>query len=96
MNQGLVIAVFVLVYGAMALGRWPGLALDRTGAAVIGAIVLVAAGTADTALILSSIDFSTLVILFALMVLSAQFAASGFFEWCAGSIAASGHVPTMA
>jgi Na+/H+ antiporter NhaD/arsenite permease-like protein len=89
MNQGLVVTVFVLVYAAMALGRWPGLALDRTGAAVIGAIVLVAAGTADTALILTSIDFSTLVILFALMVLSAQFAASGFFEWCAAAIAAT-------
>jgi Na+/H+ antiporter NhaD/arsenite permease-like protein len=89
MNQGLVVTVFILVYAAMALGRWPGLALDRTGAAVIGVIVLVAAGAADTALILASIDFSTLVILFALMVLSAQFAASGFFEWCAGAIAAT-------
>ncbi|MQA66795.1 MAG: anion transporter [Alphaproteobacteria bacterium] len=94
MNQGLVVTVFVLVYAAMALGRWPGLALDRTGAAVIGAIVLVAVGAADTALVLSSIDFSTLVILFALMVLSAQFAASGFFEWCAEAIAATRASPT--
>ena len=88
MNQTLVLLVFVLVYGAMALGRWPGLALDRTGAAVIGAIVLVAAGAASPALVTASIDFPTLIILFALMVLSAQFAASGFFEWCAGAIAA--------
>jgi hypothetical protein len=28
MNLGLVVTVFVLVYAAMALGRWPGLALD--------------------------------------------------------------------
>jgi Na+/H+ antiporter NhaD/arsenite permease-like protein len=89
MNATLVLLVFGFVYLAMALGRWPGLALDRTGAAVIGAIVLVALGAADRALILASIDFPTLAILFALMVLSAQFAASGFFEWCAGAIAAS-------
>lgn len=89
MDLTFTVAVFVLVYLGMALGRWPGLALDRTGVALTGAIVLVAAGGADAALVAASVDFTTLAILFALMVLSAQFAASGFFEWCAGAIAAT-------
>ena len=32
----IIIAVFAAVYAGMALGRWPGLAVDRTGVAMIG------------------------------------------------------------
>jgi len=35
-----VFAVFVFVYVGMFLGEIPGLALDRTGVALLGAIVL--------------------------------------------------------
>ena len=34
------VAVFILVYLGMALGRVPGLAIDRTGVALLGLIVL--------------------------------------------------------
>ena len=34
-------SVFACVYLGMALGRWPGLMLDRTGIALVGAIVLI-------------------------------------------------------
>ena len=40
----LVVVVFVVVYLGMLLGNIPGLALDRTGVAVVGAIVLVVGG----------------------------------------------------
>ncbi len=40
----LVVAVFVAVYAGMALGRWPGLRIDRTGIALLGAILLYVAG----------------------------------------------------
>jgi multisubunit Na+/H+ antiporter MnhB subunit len=39
-----VVSVFVLVYLGMALGRLPGLALDRSGIALCGAALLLAAG----------------------------------------------------
>ena len=39
-----VVAVFGLVYLGMFLGRLPGLQIDRTGIALLGAIVLVATG----------------------------------------------------
>ena len=82
-----VVATFAAVYIGMALGRWPGLAIDRTGVALIGAIFLLLIGVVGAGDALVAIDFPTLAILFALMVLSAQFAASGFFEWCAAVIA---------
>ena len=41
-----VVIVFLLVYVGMFLGEIPGLMLDRTGVALLGAIALVAGGAA--------------------------------------------------
>jgi Na+/H+ antiporter NhaD/arsenite permease-like protein len=83
----LVVLVFVCVYLGMALGRWPGLMLDRTGIALVGAIVLILATAVDGEGVRAAIDVPTLVILFGLMVLSAQFAACGFYDWCSRRLA---------
>jgi Na+/H+ antiporter NhaD/arsenite permease-like protein len=85
----LILAVFVAVYAGMALGRWPGLQIDRTGIALLGAILLFLAGAVSGAQVQAAIDVPTLVILFGLMVLSAQFAACGFYAWCSARIAAA-------
>ena len=82
------LAVFVAVYAGMALGRWPGLTVDRTGIALLGAIALHLAGAVDGRAALDAIDFETLVVLFGLMVLSAQSAAAGFSDRAAAAIAA--------
>ena len=82
-------ATFLAVYVGMALGRWPGLKIDRTGIAVLGAIVLYATGIVSNTMVLQAIDFPTLIVLFGLMVLSAQFAACGFYDWCSARIAAT-------
>ncbi len=79
--------VFACVYLGMALGRWPGLMLDRTGIALVGAIVLILAGAVTGDEVRAAIDVPTLVILFGLMVLSAQFAACGFYAWCSRRLA---------
>jgi len=84
----LVLAVFGSVYLGMALGRWPALALDRTGIALIGAIVLLVFGE-HTGATAGAIDTRTLAVLFGLMVLSAQFAASGLYEWSAARLGAA-------
>ena len=39
-----VLAIFTLVYAGMILGRCPGLAIDRTGIALLGAIARLATG----------------------------------------------------
>ncbi|MEA4857347.1 MAG: SLC13 family permease [Solidesulfovibrio sp.] len=77
--RAIVVAVFVLVYAAMALGRLPGLALDRAGAAVLGAIVLVVSGLLTVPEAWNAADVPTLALLFGLMVVSAQLRLGGFY-----------------
>ena len=93
--QIVVVVIFVAVYIGMAVGRWPGLAIDRTGVGLVGAILLFATGAVDGPQILKAIDFSTLAILFSLMVVSAQFEASGFFAWCGARIARAPLAPAV-
>lgn len=89
----LVLLVFVAVYAGLALGRVPGLVLDRTGFALLGALVLYAAGAVDGAGVAAAVDVPTLAVLFGLMVLSAQFYVSGFYDLCAHAIADGGASP---
>lgn len=63
----------------MALGRVPGLAVERTGVALIGLIVLLASGDLSMAEAGAAVDMPTITLLFALMILSAQFELSGFY-----------------
>ncbi len=83
----LILCVFVAVYVGMAIGRWPGLKVDRTGIALLGAITLYAFDAVDGPAVLTAIDVPTIVILFGLMILSAQFAVCGFYDWCSHRIA---------
>ncbi len=82
MNPTFVWIVFGLVYLGMLLGRLPGLALDRTGVALLGAIALVAGGTLELDEAWAAIDVSTLALLFGLMVISAQLRLGGFYTFC--------------
>jgi len=74
-----VLVVFVFVYAGMMLGRIPHLALDRTGIALLGAIVLLAAGRITPEQAWASVDVSTIALLLGLMVVSAQFRLGGFY-----------------
>lgn len=89
MNQ-LGVAIFVLSYVGIALGEIPGLALDRTGVALLGAMLMVATETITFGQATASIDAGTLVLLFGLMVLSAQFQLGGFYGAVALRAARSG------
>lgn len=63
----------------MLLGGLPGLALDRAGVALLGAIALLAAGAVTTAEAWQAVDVPTMALLFGLMVISAQFRLGGFY-----------------
>ncbi len=82
-----VLAVFAVVYVGMILGRLPGLALDRAGVALLGAIALLAGGTMTTAEAWRAIDVPTMALLFGLMVISAQFRLGGFYARVARKLA---------
>ncbi len=77
----LVLVVFLLVYLGMILGELPGLAIDRTGVALLGAIVLLAAGRVNTEDLATAVDVPTLALLLGLMIVSAQFRLSGLYSW---------------
>ncbi|GAB4120710.1 MAG: SLC13 family permease [Rhodothalassiaceae bacterium] len=89
-QQILIAGVFVAVYVGMALGRWPGLAMDRTAIAFTGAVLIAASGAAMPERLIAHIDFSTLLLLFGLMIVSAQFGFSGFYERAASVISHTG------
>jgi Na+/H+ antiporter NhaD/arsenite permease-like protein len=66
-----------------------GLARRPHGIALLGAIVLYIGEAVSGEGVLRAIDFPTLIVLFGLMILSAQFAACGFYDWCSARIAGS-------
>lgn len=82
------LVIFALVYLGMILGEVPGLALDRTGVALLGAIGVVAFGNVSPARAWSAVDMPTLYLLFAMMVLSAQFRLAGFYSHVARQLVA--------
>ncbi len=64
----------------MVLGELPGLALDRTGIALLGAIALVVTERLTLEAAWAAVDVPTLCLLFGLMVVSAQFRLGGFYS----------------
>ena len=73
------IIIFILVYLGMIFGSWPGLALDRTGIALLGAIAFIELRGISITQATSYINLSALSILFSFMIISAQFYFSGFY-----------------
>lgn len=88
-----VVSVFLFVYLGMVLGEVPGLALDRTGIALLGAITLVATGRLSTEQAWAAIDVPTIALLLGLMVVSAQFRLGGFYTAVTRRVGAGAHGP---
>lgn len=75
--------IFCLTYAGIAVGRIPGLRLDRTGIAILGAIAMLSGGFLSLHQAISAIDFPTIFLLYALMIISAQLRLGGFYTWVA-------------
>lgn len=75
-----VLAVFGIVYLGMILGGLPGLHLDRTGVALLGAIAIVGAEVMTVEEAARSIHLPTILLLFSFMVISAQMRLGGFYD----------------
>ncbi|HNR30213.1 MAG TPA: anion transporter [Candidatus Hydrogenedentes bacterium] len=91
----LVLGVFIAVYLGMILGRIPGLAIDRTGVALLGAIILLGAGALSPDEARDALDVPTMGLLFGLMVVSAQFRLGGFYTAVTRRIAAIDVQPAL-
>src|SRR5260221_3660030 len=83
MHAAIILTIFFLAYVGMAAGRLPWLQVDRTGIALLGVVALLATDAVTLDDLGGTIDTSTLVLLFALMIISAQFVESGFYDVCA-------------
>jgi Na+/H+ antiporter NhaD/arsenite permease-like protein len=92
--DALVLSVFLLVYLGMILGGLPGLAIDRTGVALLGAIALLAARRLTPDEAVAAVDVPTIGLLFGLMVLSAQLRLGGFYGWVTRRVAGADFSPS--
>ena len=85
--------VFAATYLVVAVGRIPGLRLDRTGAAVVGAAFMVALRVITPEQAYRAVDLATLVLLFGMMILVGHLRLSGFFRWSGALIARHARTP---
>ena len=86
MHAAIVLLILVLTYIGMAAGRIAWLQVDRTGIGLLAVIALLASGQMTLDDFGSAVDLPTLAFLFAMMIISAQFAESGFIDLCARTI----------
>ena len=73
-------AIFLATLAGIALGRAPGLRIDRAGIALVGAALMLAFGPLSFEDALKAIDLDTLALLLGMMIIIAQLRVSGFFE----------------
>jgi Na+/H+ antiporter NhaD/arsenite permease-like protein len=80
-------AVFGLTYLGLALGRVPGLKIDRSGIALVGAAAMLALGLLGLPDAARAVDYHTIILLFGMMVLVAHLRLAGFFALATERIA---------
>jgi Na+/H+ antiporter NhaD/arsenite permease-like protein len=83
-----ILLIFAATYLGIAMGRVPGLKLNRVGIALLGAIGMMIFGEVTTAKAVAFVNWPTVCLLFGFFVISAQLRLSGFYNLVAGGIAA--------
>jgi Na+/H+ antiporter NhaD/arsenite permease-like protein len=89
------IVVFAMTYVAIALGRFPGLRLDRTGAALAGAACMVVTGVLTLNEAYQALDFNTITLLLGMMIVVANLRLSGLFRLAGGWVATHARHPVI-
>src|SRR5690349_11058188 len=88
-------AIFGLTYGGIALGHIPGLRLDRTGIALLGAASMLATGVLTPEEAYRAIDLDTITLLLGMMIVVAYLRLSGFFRLVNGWAITHAHSPLV-
>jgi Na+/H+ antiporter NhaD/arsenite permease-like protein len=78
--------IFLSSYFVFAFGRLPGTKIDRPAMAVVGAVLMFVCRILTPQSALQSIDFSTLVLLFSMMLIVASLHLAGFFHWVSNRV----------
>ena len=85
-STALTVAIFAVTYFAVAIGRLPGLRVDRAGAAFVGAGLMVALGVLPLGAAYQAIDLDTITLLLGVMIVVANLELSGFLGFASGWI----------
>ncbi|HEY3849086.1 MAG TPA: anion transporter [Acetobacteraceae bacterium] len=86
-------AIFIASYAALAIGKVPGLSIDRAGVALVGACLMVASGAMPLADAYQAVDFNTITLLLGMMIVVANLRLSGFFALANAWVARRTHRP---
>ena len=79
----LTLIIFFLTYSVIALGEIPWTRIDRTGAALAGAVAMVVSGALSESAAEHAIDFHTIALLLGMMIVVANLRLSGAFAFFA-------------
>jgi Na+/H+ antiporter NhaD/arsenite permease-like protein len=86
-HNSIILAIFAITYLGIAIGRIPGLLLNRPGIALLGAIaMMIFAGVTNSGAV-SYVNWPTISLLFGFFVISAQLRLSGFYDKVAAGLA---------
>jgi Na+/H+ antiporter NhaD/arsenite permease-like protein len=86
-------AVFIASYMALAVGKVPGLAIDRAGVALVGACLMVACGALPLEEAYRAVDLDTITLLLGMMIVVANLRLSGFFALANAWVMRRAHHP---
>ena len=89
------VAIFVATYAGVALGRVPGLRIDRAGISLVGASLMIAFGTLSLEEAFKAVDLDAIALLLGMMIIVAQLRVSGFFELATGFAIRRAHGPLV-
>ena len=76
--------IFIASYFVFAVGKFPGMKIDRPGMAIIGAVLMFAFRILRAGSAVNTINFATLALLFSMMVIVGNLRLAGFFDRVAG------------
>lgn len=87
------VVIFVLTYVAIAAGRFPLLSVDRPAAAMLGSVLMVAAGVISPERAAGAVNGDTLGLLLGMMVLTEYLREAAFFRWTSWRVLLAVHGP---
>ena len=89
------LAIFAASYFALAIGKIPGLSIDRAGVALVGAGLMVASGVLSLEDAYKAIDLDTITLLLGMMIVVANLRLSGFFAIATTWVAEHAKLPMI-
>ncbi len=89
------VLIFAGTYVVLAIGRLPGFRVDRTGAAIIGATLMVAFNVLTIPEAIEAVDTSTIILLFGMMIVVANLRLSRFFALVTEWVVRRAHKPLI-